>query len=226
MISVVIPAYNEEKDIEAAVLDVYKAIPDAEIIVVDDASTDSTPLLLERLKQEISRLTVLTNEENMGHGASVVRGLRAATGEYILYIDADRQINISNLAQLEGFEAKNVEFVSGYRLHRNDKLFRKVISFCLKSTNLLFHRMYIKDANCPFKLYKRSALQPLLNQLPTSYVIPVACLEVLARKRGLRQMVIATPHLPYEGVRQGFLQVPNWSAWKFFIRAFFEIVKI
>lgn len=216
-ISVVIPAYNEEQDIEKAILAVEKALHADEIIVVNDASTDRTVEILEGMQRPY--IKILTNEKNMGHGYSVVRGLKEARGNYVLYIDADRQIDVDKFVW--GFDV-----VSGIRLQRNDKLFRKIISFCLKSTNLLFHHYYIRDANCPFKIYKRTALVPLLDRLPKSYIVPIACLEVLARRHGFSTLSIPTPHKPYEGTRKGFLQILNLSALKFFSSAFFEVVRL
>jgi glycosyltransferase involved in cell wall biosynthesis len=168
-----------------------------------------------------------------------VRGLRVATGDYVLYIDADRQISIQNVLDdyvlyidadrqiaIQNVSESNYDILSGYRLHRNDKPFRKIISFCLKMTNLIFHRYYIKDANCPYKIYKKTALDILLPQLPKSYIIPIACLEVLARKNQLRVATITTPHYPYEGIRKGFLQGLNIKTVKFCCKAFREIIFI
>jgi len=227
-VSVVIPAYNEEKDIREAVLDVVKVLPDAEIIVVNDASTDQTLAVLEALREDLRNtfdsihIKILTNEENCGHGYTVVRGLKEAKGEYILYIDADRQIALDNLKNV----SDEYDITSGWRIKRQDKPFRKFISFCLKMTNLVRHGYYIRDANCPFKLYKRQAIVPLLNALPQTYIVPIACLEVLARRYGLKTQTIKTPHLPYQGERKGFLQALNPSALKFFKDAFFEVVKL
>lgn len=216
-LSVVIPAYNEEKDIEQAVLEVENSFSQPEIIIVNDASTDRTLEILNRLK--LPNLKVLTNSQNRGHGYSVVRGLREATGDYILYIDADRQIALNKF--VVGFDV-----VSGSRIHRNDKLFRKFISFCLKTTNLIFHRYYIKDANCPFKIYKRGVLKTLLSKVPETYIVPIACMEVIARDYKFKTLTIPTPHKPYDGVRKGFLQILNLQALKFFSSAFFEVVRI
>lgn len=227
-LSVVIPAYNEQKDIQWAIIDVINAFPRAEIIVVNDASTDRTLEILEALKKfyafQSVHIKILTNAVNCGHGYSVVRGLRAATGDYILYIDADRQIDVYHYGVY--LHSQDFDFVSGWRINRNDKPFRKIISFCLKMTNLIFHGYYIKDANCPFKVYKRLSLLPLLDELPTSYIIPIACLEVLARDHKLKTVTIKTAHKPYEGVRKGFLQALNFKTVKFFSNAFFEIVGI
>lgn len=219
-LSVVIPAYNEEENIAQCVFDVSESYPDAEIIVVNDASTDNTRTILEQ--GNYSNLKLFNNEKNMGHGYSVVRGLREAQGDYVLYIDADRQIDIENLAGIK----PQYDVVSGWRYNRHDKLFRKIISFCLKSTILFRHRLYIKDANCPFKLYKREALQLLLAEVPDTYIVPIACIDVLARKHGLKTLTIPTYHAPYQGIRKGFLQAIDFKLIKFLYKAFWEIVKL
>lgn len=221
-LSVVIPAYNEEKDIKEAITDVMKEFPKAEIIVVNDASTDKTLSILESLQTEYLR--ILTNDKNRGHGYSVVRGLKAASGDFILYIDADRQISLKTYGLYKYLS--HYDFVSGWRVHRSDKLFRKVISFCLKLTNVMFHRYYIRDANCPFKIYRNKSLQPLLDMLPKTYIVPIACLEVLARKHGFEPYTIMTPHHPYNGKRKGFLQTIDRKTIKFFSSAFFEVISL
>ena len=203
-------------------MDVVFVFPNSEIIVINDCSTDNTRRILEAMK--LPQLKVINNFINLGHGASVFAGLKRASGEYILYIDADRQIELSNLQQLKDAEAFDI--VSGWRIGRHDPLFRKFISFMLKSTNLLRHRMYIKDANCPFKLYKRSSLLPLLEKLPHTYVVPIADLEVLARRQGLTIRTIPTPHKPYDGVRVGKLMKPTLRTWLFAWDAFKEVVRL
>lgn len=218
-LSIVIPAYNEKDNIKQAILDVVAKYPGVEIIVVNDASTDGTFHILLDLYREIEGLKILSNYPNRGHGYSVVKGLKKATGDYILYVDADRQIELGEILL-------GCDIVSGYRANRHDKLFRKTTSFLLKMTNLLFHGYYIKDANCPYKIYRRSTIKPLLDLLPQDYIIPIACLEVLARQHGLRTATIKTPHLPYQGVRQGFLQIPNKKFFLFAWRAFKEITSL
>lgn len=217
-LSVVIPAYNEEENIEKAINDVIAVYPEAEIIVVNDASTDNTLKVLEHIS--VKQLTVLSNDQNMGHGDTVIKGIKAANGDYVLYIDADRQIDLPKSLPI------GVPFVSGYRKHRNDKLFRKVISFCLKMTILLRWGYYVKDANCPFKLYQKPAVMMLINKLPTTYIIPIACLEVLARRNKFETEIMATPHHPYDGVRKGFLQSFNSKMYRFLWSAFKEITSL
>lgn len=219
-LSIVIPAYNESENITKVIDDIYRHFDDVEIIVVNDCSTDSTFAKLNKASKFID-IKILTNKKNRGHGYSVIRGLKAATGDYILYIDADRQISLSNFKIHEG-----VDFLNGYRVDRQDKLFRKVISFCLKTTNLIRHGFYIRDANCPFKIYRREALIKVINKVPKSYIIPIACLEVLARQAGLRTREIPVLHHKYHTVRKGTLQSINKKSIKFFRDAFGEIVSI
>ena len=73
-LSVVIPAYNEQRDIFKAVYEVFYEYPDAEVIVVNDASTDNTLSELHKFSKKLN-LHILTNLENKGHGYSVIRGL-------------------------------------------------------------------------------------------------------------------------------------------------------
>ena len=221
-LSVVIPAYNEEENIKEAVLDVKLNFPEAEIIVVNDASKDKTLKILKSMR--LKTLRILDNKQNLGHGGSVMRGLRAAKGDYILYIDADRQIGLQNYGMYDFLNYYT--FISGYRYHRQDKLFRKVISFCLKSTIFLRYGFYIKDANCPFKIYKRSDLIPLLAIVPKTNIIPIACLEVLARKYKYDTVIIRTRHMKYHSERVGTLQTINLKSLKFFWSAFKEIIRL
>ena len=230
-LSVVIPAYNEEKDIQGAINDVFLWLPSAEVIIVNDASTDATLKKINQKKRQLRKeysknLKVLTNKRNRGHGYSVVRGLLAATGDHILYLDADRQIDPANFYDIHSENLNIYDSFSGYRVCRDDKFFRKVISFCLKITILLQHGYWIKDANCPFKIYKREKLLPLIKKLPTSYVIPIACLEVLARKEKYLIGDVPTFHYPYQGVRKGFLQAMDSKFFDFISKAFQEITNL
>jgi glycosyltransferase involved in cell wall biosynthesis len=93
-VSIVAPALNEERNIEAAIRSLARQdYPDYEIVVVDDRSTDSTPRILARLAAELPRLTVVTVRELpsgwLGKNHANHVGARAATGELLLFTDAD-----------------------------------------------------------------------------------------------------------------------------------------
>lgn len=217
-VSVVIPAYNEQATIRDCVLEVLRYFPGGEVIVVNNKSDDQTLRILLQIQAKYKNLRILTNKENRGHGFSVVRGIRASTGDYVFYIDADQQIDIKNFRVYEGYD-----FISGYRVGRHDKLFRKFISFGLKMTNLLWHGKIIRDANCPFKIYRGDAVRDLLKYAPLTNIVPIACLEVIARKYGFKCLEIPVLHHPYFTVRKGTLQTLNKKSIKFFYDAWKEV---
>ena len=90
LISVIMPVYNEEKTIKKAVESVLKqTYREIELIIIDDASTDSTPKIISELAKEDDRIVMLRNSVNRGITYSLNRGLRKASGKYIARIDGD-----------------------------------------------------------------------------------------------------------------------------------------
>lgn len=89
-VSVVMPAYNCEKYIEAAIRSVIsQTFTDWELIVIDDGSSDSTREIIDRLAAEDSRILSLPNEKNMGVAATRNRGIDISRGSYIALLDSD-----------------------------------------------------------------------------------------------------------------------------------------
>lgn len=217
-LSIVIPCYNEEDTISKVIEGCVNAFPNAEIIIVNDKSTDHTPILLKFLQRNIKGLKVLTNKKNSGHAISLLKGLKAANGEYVLYMDADNQIKVEDM-----YFNSDYDLISGYRKHRQDKLFRKVISFILKLTIFVRHGLWIRDANCPFKLFKRERLEFLIALLKDNSVVPSISMEILARKYKMTTMEIPVDHLPYIKERKGTLQSLNKKSIKIFWEAFKEV---
>ena len=95
-LSVIIPVYNTE-DYLPMCLDsvINQNIPDMEIIMVDDGSTDSSPEILERYAKANSNITVIRNDSNVGSGISRNNGLKIAKGEYIGFVDSDDWIDLN-----------------------------------------------------------------------------------------------------------------------------------
>src|SRR5512145_974160 len=94
-ISVVIPAYNEGYGIRQVVDQIRYIIPEAEVLVIDDGSQDNTASQAEEAGAKIIR-----HPYNIGNGAAVKTGIRNASGEVVLVIDADGQHNPSDIIQI------------------------------------------------------------------------------------------------------------------------------
>lgn len=113
-ISVIIPAKNEEASIGQVVDGVRKQLPEAEIIVVDDGSTDETAAIAEEAGATVER-----HPHPLGNGAAVKRGARNATGETLVFLDGDGQHDPADIPRLlEGIEA-GYDMVVGARAGRN-----------------------------------------------------------------------------------------------------------
>lgn len=175
-LSIVIPAYNEEKRIGPtldAVLGFLKTQTyQAEVIVVDDGSSDKTA---DQVSERVARyrgagheLRVLINTPNRGKGYSVKRGVTDATGEILLFTDADLSSPITEAPKLIdpiaerradvtfGSRALNPELI-GVHQPRMRELGGAVFNLCMRTiTGLKF-----KDTQCGFKAFRREAALPV-----------------------------------------------------------------
>jgi glycosyltransferase involved in cell wall biosynthesis len=164
-ISVILPAYNEEGNIERAVRSSAEAVAplveDFEILVVDDGSRDQTPRILAGLKDEMGgRLAVVTHESNLGYGTALRAGFDSARGRLVFYTDADNQFDLKELVDflplMEEYDA-----VLGYRVGRQDGPLRLMVSNGYNALASFAFGMSVRDLNCSFKLFRREALTSL-----------------------------------------------------------------
>ena len=157
-LSIVMPVYNEDQVIESLVreLEVHVAerLPEVELVVVDDCSTDATASILDRLAREREWLVVEHASRNAGHGPSVVRGLRMSRGEWIFQLDSDGQFEVADFWKL--WEARTeADLVLGVRVDRSDPLHRLVLSRIIALAVSVLARRRLRDPNVPFRLVRR-----------------------------------------------------------------------
>ena len=169
-LSVIIPAYNEQTVLKQTLLEVkgylQKNYPgQSEIIVVDDGSTDSTASIAEQDKD----VKLIRLGSNQGKGAAVKKGVLAAGGEKILFMDADNSTSIDELqkwrADWDAFDILIASRALPSSIITVKQPFIKV--FFGKLGNLLIQTLLlpgIKDSRCGFKLYP-AAIKPLFEQL-------------------------------------------------------------
>lgn len=196
-LSVIMPVYNEEGAIVAAVDEVKQnvltLIPESELVVVDDGSRDATGRLLDEAAAADARIKVI-HQANGGHGAALLTGLKAAQGEYVFLIDSDRQIPLDNfkLAWTELLAGRDAVF--GVRRRRYDPVLRLYLSRLIKhSVNVLF-RVQLSDANAPYKLFRRGIFHEARECVPDGTLAPSMFLAIFAKSRGYNILEIDVTH--------------------------------
>ena len=156
------PAYNEAANLPTVVRatdETLRPITDRyEIIVVDDGSTDDTPQVLATLRATSPALRCIRQPRNTGYGAAVLAGLRAAHTDLIFFCDADNQFDVRELPKLLAL-IDEADLVTGYRRTRRDPAHRRINAFLWNALVRLAFGVRVRDLNCAFKLFRRSALE-------------------------------------------------------------------
>ena len=198
-LSVVVPVYNEEGAIETLVDDLGTVLtplfPDLEVIVVDDASTDGTPAILERLARERPWLHVERAAANAGHGPSVVRGLELARAEWVFQIDSDGQFIVAELPLLWARRDEG-DVVLGVRENRRDPTHRLLLSRVVRLASSLLVGARMRDVNTPFRLVRRAVWEDLRPVIGPSTLGPNIFVAVGAKVRGWRVVELPATHRP------------------------------
>jgi glycosyltransferase involved in cell wall biosynthesis len=197
-LSIVLPAYNEEGNIERAVREADRAgaslVGSHEVLVVDDGSRDGTAERLERLGQELDgRLRVVRHPVNLGYGTALRDGFAAARGGLVFYTDSDNQFDVM---ELRGFLPLMAECdaLLGYRRDRQDPPLRLFTSRVFNDLTSLAFGMRIRDLNCSFKLFRREVLARLPLESRDFFIDA----ELVARlhRAGFRYRELPVTHYP------------------------------
>jgi len=166
-ISLVIPMFNEEANIEHALgfavegLETYSE--DYEIIVVDDASTDRSSILVDQAAAANPRIRVIRNDYNQKLGSSLRAGFAAASKDLVLYMDADLPFDPDVLGRaIRALYVTRADVISGYRLDRTSEGFKRTLYSYLYNflIGVLFGWPH-RDINFSFKLFRREVLQSI-----------------------------------------------------------------
>jgi glycosyltransferase involved in cell wall biosynthesis len=202
-ISAVMPAFNEEANLEQSVGRMAVALKQQarafEIIVVDDGSQDGTAAVLERLKAIHPSLRVVRHPANRGYGAALRSGFDAARYPWVFLMDADNQFDPADVVALLA-QAADADLVAGYRKQRKDPLPRRVNAWAFFTlVTILFGRL-ARDVNCAFKLMRRDLLARM--ELHSEGALINTEIFVLARQLHARVMEVPIQHYPRTSGRQ------------------------
>lgn len=162
MISVVIPVYNEEENLQVLyrqVVSVFATItPNYEIIFVNDGSTDKSLSILEKLAKANKRVIIVDFRRNYGQTAALSAGIEISRGEVIIPMDSDLQNDPADIPKLLKKIDEGYSVVSGWRRNRRDSWVRVMPS---KIANLIISKVTgikIHDNGCSLKAYKREVI--------------------------------------------------------------------
>ena len=131
---------------------------DAEVIVVNDGSTDGSARVLDDLAAEEPLLRVVTHEQNRGYGGALLSGFAAATKQWVFYTDGDGQFDPAELELLVQRASDDVDVVQGYKLRRADGPLRTVIGRVYHRFVKFFFGLKIRDTDCDFRLIRHATL--------------------------------------------------------------------
>lgn len=195
-LSVIIPAYNEEKRIEKTLLSVDKYLSrqlyDYEILVVNDGSKDETANIVNGLAGRIKSLKLIDNKENHGKGWVVKQGMLSARGDYRLFMDADNSTTIDHFGKFwpEVERGNNVIIasiaVTGAQVAKGEKFYRRLLG---KLGNLWIQFWVLPgiwDSQRGFKLFSARAAEAIFPKLKINHWGFDVEVLALARKLGFK----------------------------------------
>ncbi len=196
-LSIVLPAYNEEANVENAVNEVstvaHRLGLDHEIIVVNDGSTDRTGEVARAMMLRIPNLRLVEHYPNRGYGGALKAGFAAASKELITFFPADKQFDFSEVGRLLE-RIKEADIVCGFRANRRDNALRKLNAFGWRMVVTLLFGYLSRDIDCGFKVFRRRILSHV-NVVSDGAMVDT---ELLAgvRARGFRIVEEPLTHLP------------------------------
>jgi glycosyltransferase involved in cell wall biosynthesis len=165
-ISVVVPAYNEEENVELCYREIIDALEPLgisyEIIFVDDGSTDLTFKKLQYLSKNDDRLKVIKLRKNFGQSAALRAGLDCATGKNIITMDADLQNDPKDIPKLlKKLKKEDLDVVCGWRFDRKDPFLKKLFSKFANKLRKSFTGETIHDSGCTLRAYVKESTENL-----------------------------------------------------------------
>jgi glycosyltransferase involved in cell wall biosynthesis len=163
-ISIVVPIYNEQENIEALHDAVTGALTvsglDYELIMVDDGSSDGSFRLLKEIAGKDERVRVIRFRRNFGQTAAMAAGFDAATGRVVVPMDGDLQNDPGDIPLLLAKINEGYDVVSGWRKDRQDTFVnRKLPSIIANSLISRMTGVHLHDYGCTLKAYRREVLE-------------------------------------------------------------------
>jgi glycosyltransferase involved in cell wall biosynthesis len=220
-LSVIIPVYNEEENLEHATASLVelleKACADYEVIIVDSASTDRTGDIAQRMAALHPKVKNIRQKARKGFGNGLREGYANATMDYVWYVDADLPYDLDNLVKALPFFPE-YDAVIGYKTGRRENAMRWVMSFVYNRFIRLVLGLKYRDINYSFKIVKRDVLDKLKLEADGWFVTVELLTQLQKKGYKVKEMLV-----PFIMRAHGQSKVSNYSGTiMYFIRETFK----
>lgn len=194
-VSIIIPAYNENRKIEraarAAVAELSRIAYDYEVIIAEDGSSDGTYETAARLAENDRHIRLLHSGDRQGRGQALNRAIKAARGEVVCYIDADLATDMSHLGDLvDAVRCEGYDLATGSRLMPESdtgrSAVRLVASIGYNTLVRLILRSRLYDHQCGFKALKKESTATVLDKVRDNHWFWDTELLVRGQRAGLK----------------------------------------
>ncbi len=159
-LSAVLPAHNEEENIETTVNQCVSYLENNvgtyEVIVVNDGSSDNTGAIVDQLASTNPSVILVNHEVNRGYGGALLSGFEKASLDYIFFMDSDGQFDISDLDRMLPSVNEN-DVLIGYREDRADSPVRSLNAWLYAMYIYFMFGLKVKDMDCAFKVIPTKA---------------------------------------------------------------------
>ena len=226
-LSVFFPAYNDELSIPVLIARTFETLKgyaaDFEVIIINDGSADHTGAVVRELQTTYGpRLRLVNHERNLGYGAALQSGFRAAQNDLIFYTDGDGQYDVAELPLLLANMKPGVGLVNGFKVDRSDAWYRRLLGFTYKSLMRILFHIRLSDIDCDFRLIRRS----LLEKIELTSTSGAICLELVHKleRSGTRTIEVPVHHRPRLHGRSQFFRIrPLFTTFKQLVPLFFRL---
>jgi glycosyltransferase involved in cell wall biosynthesis len=169
-VTIVIPVLNEQATLDELWQGIAETLDgagiDAEVIFIDDGSTDGTMPLLERMHARDARVRVVSFKRNFGQHPAMHAGIARARGQIVVTMDGDLQNQPADIPKLVAAIRAGADVASGRRIERHDGLFlRRMPSRLINGLLARLTGAPITDFGCAFNAYRRDAIEPVMHRI-------------------------------------------------------------